>query len=189
VTNTGRPAGPPPRDADRRIADVQHTLSTERHVWLATAAGDAPHLVPLAYVWDGTELLCATKEANRSVRNLAASPTARVAVGSARDVVLIDATVTVRAPSREQPDVVAAFDRLPLNPARVPGVVLLHLRPQRILAWRGLSEIPDRVIMSHGRWITDPTQRRTGPLLEDGSSGDRGAAARVTAMPQAPRAR
>jgi hypothetical protein len=139
------------RDAERRIADVLRTLSTERHLWLATAADGAPHLVPLAYVWDGMELLCATKKANRSVRNLIASSTARVAIGTARDVVLIDAAVTVAAPDGAVPE---AFDSLPLNPARVPGVALLHLRPQRILAWRELSEMPDRVVMANGRWLT-----------------------------------
>lgn len=150
-----KPAANPPRDTARRIADVQRTLRTERHLWLATAAGDAPHLVPLAYVWDGTELLCATKKANRSVRNIAASGTARVAVGSARDVVLIDAAVTTADPASAPPEVTAAFDRLPLNPARVPGVALLHLRPRRILTWRELSEMPDRVVMCGGTWVTE----------------------------------
>src|SRR5437773_12492302 len=90
-----RAGGGPPRDAVRRIADVQQTLRTQRHLWLSTASNGQPHLVPLAYVWDGRQLLCATKAGNRSARNLCASGTAKVAIGSAQDVVLIEATVTV----------------------------------------------------------------------------------------------
>jgi hypothetical protein len=159
MPNTSRPPGASPRPAERRIADAQRTLRGERHLWLATAAEGTPHLVPLAYVWTGDELVCVTKEANRSVRNVATSGRARAAVGTARDVVLVDATVTVAAPSAVDPAVAAYFDRLPLNPARVPGVVVLRLRPYRILAWRELSEMPDRVLMTDGRWLTDDRTR------------------------------
>ncbi|RSM44863.1 hypothetical protein DMA12_15070 [Amycolatopsis balhimycina DSM 5908] len=145
---------PAPRPVERRIADLRGTLSTGKHLWLATAADGIPHLVPLAYVWDGTELFCATKEASRSVRNVADSGIARVAVGSATDVVLIDATVTISTPADAPPAVASTFAQLPLNPARVPGVVLLRLRPQRILAWRELSEMPDRLIMAAGEWVS-----------------------------------
>ncbi|MEV6846622.1 pyridoxamine 5'-phosphate oxidase family protein [Actinoplanes sp. NPDC051411] len=155
MSNSTRPPGVPPRPAERRIADAQRTLRSERHLWLATAADGTPHLVPLAYVWNHDELVCVTKEANRSVRNVVASGRARAAVGTARDVVLVDATVTVAEPSTVDPVVAAVLDRLPLNPARVPGVVVLRLRPYRILAWRELSEMPDRVIMTNGRWLTD----------------------------------
>jgi hypothetical protein len=151
-----RPGGKPPRDPARRIADVLQTLRTQRHLWLATAEGGHPHLVPLAYVWDGLQLLCVTKEGNRSVRNLRASGTANVAIGTPHDVVLIEATVTVSDPGAASAELAAAFDRLPLNPARVPGTILLHLRPERISAWRELSEMPGREVMRNGSWVTRP---------------------------------
>lgn len=149
-----RTGGAPPRELARRIADVQQMLRTEHHLWLATARGGLPHLVPLAYVWDGTHLLCATKAGNRSVANLRATGTAKVAIGSARDVVLIEAAVTVSEPGPVSDGLAATFSRLPLNPARVPGVVLLHFRPEKISAWRELSEMPDRVIMRDGAWLS-----------------------------------
>lgn len=70
---------------ENRIADVRETLRAERHLWLATAEDGMPQLVPLAYVWDGAELLCATEKDNRSVHNLAVSGKARVAVGTTGD--------------------------------------------------------------------------------------------------------
>jgi len=149
-----RPGGNPPRDLGRRIEDVQQALYTQRHLWLSTASGDRPHLVPLAYVWDGRQLLCATREGNRSVCNLRASRTAKVAIGTAHDVVLIEATVTVSDPGTAPAELAAAFDRLPLNPAKVPGTVLLHLRPTRISAWRELAEMPGREVMRNGSWLT-----------------------------------
>src|SRR4051794_30221955 len=93
--STARPRGNPPRERARRIADVREALRAGRHLWLSTAGDDRPHLVPLAYVWDGEQLFCATKEANRSVRNLRSSGMAKVAIGTAQDVVLIEADVTV----------------------------------------------------------------------------------------------
>lgn len=165
-----RPGSNPPRDPASRIADVQETLRTQRHLWLSTASDGQPHLVPLAYVWDGRQLLCATKESSRSVRNLRAAGAAKAAIGTAQDVVLIEATVTVSEPASAPADLVAAFNRLPLNPARVPGVVLLHLRPQKISAWRELSEMPDRVVMKNGTWLAGDHDLSEGPR-EDQNAG------------------
>ncbi len=154
VRRPGRPGGKPPRPLADRIADVQETLRTQRHLWLSTARDGQPHLVPLAYVWDGRQLLCATKAGNRSVRNLRDSGAAKIAIGTAQDVVLVDAAVRIGDPASAPPEVVSCFDRLPLNPTRVPGVVLLHLRPMKISAWRELSEMPDRVVLRDGSWLT-----------------------------------
>lgn len=150
-----RPGGKPPREPARRIADVRETLRTQRHLWLSTADDGRPHLVPLAYVWDGGQLVCATKEGNRSVRNLRDSGAAKVAIGSAQDVVLIEADVTISDPRSASAELAAAFDHLPLNPTRVPGVVLLLLRPKKISAWRELSEMADRVVMRNGSWLDE----------------------------------
>lgn len=149
------PGGQPPRDLADRIVDVRATLRAQRHLWLATAKDGRPHLVPLAYLWDGTELVCVTKESNRSVRNLCASSVVTVAIGTAQDVILIEADATVGDPDEAGPELAAALESLPLNPARVPGVVLLRLRPRKISTWRDLSEMADRVIMNDGTWLGD----------------------------------
>jgi hypothetical protein len=149
----GRPGGNPPRTPAARIADVQETLRAQRHLWLATAKDGRPHLVPLAYVWDGAELVCVTKQTTRSARNLAESGLVKVAIGTAQDVILIEADATVGDPDEAGPELAAALESLPLNPTRVPGVVLLRLRPRTISTWRDLSEMADRVIMHNGVWL------------------------------------
>ena len=145
---------PPPRTIAQRCADVRERLAAEHHLWIATGDGDrGAHLIPLAYAWDGTRLTVATRERNKTVRNVVRSGRARVALGSPTDVVVIDATVTRSDADPHDPALDATFSRLPLDPRRVPGVVCLHLRPVRIQAWRNLPEIAGRTIMRDGRWL------------------------------------
>ena len=65
------------------------------------------YLVPLSYVWDGTALTMANLEASPTGRNLAATGKVRLAIGTTRDVVLIEGSVqtfsreTWRKPRRE----------------------------------------------------------------------------------------
>ncbi|MCO1580332.1 pyridoxamine 5'-phosphate oxidase family protein [Crossiella sp. SN42] len=140
----------PPRPPELRAADVRELLRTERHLWLATANGRGPHLVPLAFTWDGTHVYATTKRRNRSIGNLAGDGRVRLAVGSTRDVVLLDATASVHPPGELPPECTAG---LPLDPGRVPGAVVLRLTPHRIQAWRGLPEIPGRTVMAEGSWL------------------------------------
>ncbi|WP_163566674.1 pyridoxamine 5'-phosphate oxidase family protein [Fodinicola feengrottensis] len=123
-------------------------LRTERNGWLATAdSAGGPHLVPLAYVWDGSQIVMSTKEAARTVRN---GGRARLALGSPTDVVLIDGDLCVLpATANVTPEAV----RLPLHPSRVPGCVYLVLKPRRVLAWRDRSEMRERVVMASGHWL------------------------------------
>jgi nitroimidazol reductase NimA-like FMN-containing flavoprotein (pyridoxamine 5'-phosphate oxidase superfamily) len=49
--------------AERRKAATER-LRSNTNLWLATASdGRGPHLIPLAYWWDGTRLTTATFEA------------------------------------------------------------------------------------------------------------------------------
>jgi hypothetical protein len=127
-------------------------LGTERHLWLASAAGSLAHLIPVAFAWDGAVITMVTRRGSRTARNLRESGHARVALGSPRDVVIIEGTVSFSEPATAPPDVRAAFASLPLNPERLPGAIGVHLTPLRILAWRGLAEIADRTIMADGHW-------------------------------------
>jgi hypothetical protein len=154
VRRPGPPPDPPPaRDAAQRKADVLDRLSTDRHCWLATAGDTGAHMIPLACVWDGTRLVMATHDRNRTVRNLRAHPGARAALGSPLDVLLVDGEVTI-VPHRELPgDAPAVLADLPVNPSRVPGCVYLFLTLRTVLAWRHRGEIPDRTVMENGRWL------------------------------------
>lgn len=146
------PPGPPPRDAAARKADVLRMLETERHLWLASASTGRPHLIPIAYAWDGTRLVVLTRRATRTVRNLRRTGRARVAIGTTRDVVLIDAAVTLSEPAQAGPELSELLARLPLDPARVPGAIVVHLAPQRIQTWRGLAEMAGRIVLDDGVW-------------------------------------
>ena len=150
---TGPPPQVAPRDPAVRKQDVLALLATERHVWLSSASGDRPHLVPLAYVWDGVELTLATRAGTRTARNLRASGWARAALGTTRDVVMLQGPVSFTDPATATEGELARFGGLPIDPARVPGMLGLHLRPERIQAWRAMSEIPQRALMVEGRWL------------------------------------
>ena len=141
-----------PRSPGKRRADVLHLLSTERQLWIASAADDRAHLIPLAFAWDGTTITMVTRRTSRTVQNLRKSPHARAAIGSPRDVVLIDGPVSFMEPAGAPPALLALFATLPLNPEKVPGAIGVHLLPRRSMAWRGLAEIGDRTIMADGHW-------------------------------------
>ncbi|MCC2274779.1 pyridoxamine 5'-phosphate oxidase family protein [Streptomyces sp. ET3-23] len=143
----------PPRPVAQRREDVLALLETERHLWLASADADRPHLVPFAYAWDGECLTILTRRTSRTVRNLQGSGLARVALGTARDVVLVDAAPEFIEPEEADERTSALFASLPMDPRRVPGVIGVRLRPRRILAWRSLSEMRDRVVMRDGHWV------------------------------------
>ncbi|WP_067491166.1 pyridoxamine 5'-phosphate oxidase family protein [Actinomadura hibisca] len=145
--------GAPPRSPAQRKQDALDLLATVRHTWAATGGEKGAHLVPLACVWDGGRVVMSTKAASLTARNLAANGTVRLAFGTAEDVVLLDGEAAL-VQAADVPDADrAALAALPLDPGRVPGCVYLFVVPRRVLAWRHLGEMADRVIMSDGRWV------------------------------------
>jgi hypothetical protein len=73
----------------QRHADTLEKLQTDQDVWVATAdAGGVAHLVPLSLCWYRDEVIVATEATNRTVRNMAASGQARLALGPSSDVVI-----------------------------------------------------------------------------------------------------
>jgi hypothetical protein len=143
----------PPRSLAQRRDDVLHMLAAERHLWIASAADGLPHLIPLAFAWDGTTIIFVTRRTSRTVQNLRKSARARAALGSSRDVVIIEGPVSFTEPADADAGLRAVLATLPLDPEKVPGAVGVHLMPQRILAWRGLNEIGSRTIMAGGQWL------------------------------------
>jgi nitroimidazol reductase NimA-like FMN-containing flavoprotein (pyridoxamine 5'-phosphate oxidase superfamily) len=141
------------RDTTQRIADVRGALGAESDVWLATSGESGPHLVPISFVWTGTEIVVATPEANRSATNLIERPRCRLALGSTSDVVLIDGSARPVAVDSE-PYASTFMTRLGWDPRwnDEPYVYLVNT-PSRILAWRSEAEIADRAIMRRGVWV------------------------------------
>ena len=67
----------PKRDLAARLRDTLGRLQGDVDVWVSTARGDIPHLIPLSFLWDGGRLLLATPDESVTARNLRATGRAR----------------------------------------------------------------------------------------------------------------
>ena len=144
-----------PRSAAERKADTLALLASEKDVWVATAGADGrAHLVPLSLWWDGESATVTTTANSPTTRNATASGQARLAVGTTRDVVVIDTSVEVVPTAAAPPEVRTGFvARCGWDPEDNDGEwVYLRLCPQRVQAWREADEIGGRTLMRDGRW-------------------------------------
>ena len=146
-----------PRSALQRKTDAIDKLQ-ERHadVWVATAVGGTAHLVPLSHCWDGQRIVLVTDPGSPTARNLAASRSARLALGGTRDVVMIDARLDEVVAIEDAPSQLldAYATQADWDPRLSEGsFVILLLTPQRLQAWRGADEIAGRTLMRDGEWI------------------------------------
>jgi hypothetical protein len=144
---------PEPRSREQRTADALHRLETDVDVWVATAATDGtPYLVPLSFDWDGRSLVVATVRDSPTGRNLRETATARLALGTTRDVVMVEATAEPADLDTEQADAFAR--RTGFDPRELAGYAFTRLRPVRVQAWRESNELAGRVLMRDGEWVT-----------------------------------
>ncbi len=142
---------------ERRKAAVAH-LRSDSNLWLATARdGLGPHLIPVSYWWDGTELTTATFENSRTLNNVRAQPRVRASIGSTSDVLMIDATATIVPVADVDPRAAEGYARASRNdPRSVPGFTYIRLVPNRIQVWRGPAEFAGRTVMDRGVWLDHP---------------------------------
>jgi hypothetical protein len=144
------------RAAAERRADTLARLEGDADVWVATASAGQPHLVPLSLAWDGAQVILATPAASPTARNATASGNARLALGTSRDVTIIDAAVQV-VPCQDAPEPIARCyaTRTGWDPGRdtVPHVYLIAT-PRTMRAWNSLAEITGRTIMRDGHWTS-----------------------------------
>jgi hypothetical protein len=114
-----------------------------------------PYLVPLSFDWDGDALLVATPKDSPTGRNLAATRVARLGLGHARDVSMIDGEVEILeidALPQQRGDRFAAHTGF--DPRALPTPYRWYrISPRRIQAWREVNELPDRELMREGRWL------------------------------------
>ena len=145
--------------AERRKAATER-LRSNTNLWLATASdGRGPHLIPLTYWWDGSRLTTATFEGSRTVKNVRAQPKVRAAIGTAADVLMIDATATIVtvADIADIAEVASRYAQASGNdPQSMPGFVYIQLVPERIQLWTGVAEFTERTVMRAGVWLDDP---------------------------------
>jgi hypothetical protein len=152
-----------PRTREQRKAHTLAKLAAPAaDVWVSTAAVDADgharsHLVPLSLAWIDDRVVLATEADSVTVRNMTTERKARLGLGPTRDVVMIDAEL-------EQ---VYGLDEVPAELARRYAAQaewdpresgermrFLVLRPERIQAWRDVSELAGRTLMRGGAWTT-----------------------------------
>lgn len=131
---------------------AESLLQTHHDLWLATSSGDAPHLVPLSFVWHDEQLLFATSAASRTGQNVMANGRARAAVGETRNLVIVVGSVSpVSADSRKLTRLFA--DRLGFSPSDVGREgTLFALSPIEIQTWVERAD-SDRWVMRKGSWV------------------------------------
>ncbi len=144
-----------PRSRSQRKADTLHRLATEADIWVASADGDRPYLVPLSLHWDGRHVVISAEARSRTIQNLLRTRATRLGLGPTRDVVIIDAVVTETWSSVEVPDALAeAYEqRVRWDPRRSGDYTYVQLTPRRIQAWREENEIAGRILMRDGTWL------------------------------------
>ena len=148
---------PEPRPPATRRADVLVKLTSPVvDAWVATGTVDGPYLVPLTLAWLRERIVLATDGKSRTAINLAATGTARLALGPTRDVVMIDAVLEETFPVAQAPSWVADgyAASTDWDPRTAGGsYAYLILRPDRIQAWREENELRDRTLMRNGTWF------------------------------------
>ncbi|MFG2292722.1 pyridoxamine 5'-phosphate oxidase family protein [Streptomyces sp. NPDC048603] len=145
-----------PRSRAQRRSDTEHRLTHDVDVWVASASADgAPHLVPLSFDWDGEALLAATPAESPTGRNLAATRTARLALGHTRDVAMIEGDVEVLDIGALPPHLGDRFaSRTGFDPRSLTTAYRwFRITPHRVQAWREENELAGRELMRDGRWL------------------------------------
>ncbi|HEV8175145.1 MAG TPA: pyridoxamine 5'-phosphate oxidase family protein [Actinoplanes sp.] len=149
-------APPAPRSLAQRKADTVAKLGTPAiDVWVASASGSDPHLVPLSLAWLDDRVVVAVDASSRTARNVTARGGARLALGPTRDVVMIDAVLERVVPAADPGSLAEGYARqADWDPRDAGGgYVYLVLRPDRIQAWRESNELAGRTLMRNGRWL------------------------------------
>lgn len=150
---------PGARSREERKRDTLRRLEDDVDAWIATAdpGSGSPYLVPLSFLWDGSDLLISTPEASPTSRNLQASGKVRLGIGPTRDLILIEGSaraLNADEISAELGDAFAAktgFDPRELaTPYRY-----FRIQPMRLQAWREANELEGREVMRNGAWLTD----------------------------------
>jgi hypothetical protein len=150
---------PVPRGLAERQAHARQRLGSGFQMWLATGSdGHGAHLIPVAYVWDGSVLHTATFARSRTVANIQGHPQARVALGDTADVVMIDTGASVVGAGDIGADIAERYATVSTDPRTHPeGVfVYLSLQPRRIQVWNGFHEFAGRTVLWDGRWLNEP---------------------------------
>src|ERR1700677_4486982 len=141
------------RSAEQRKSDAIEKLEKDEDVWVATAGerGTA-HLVPLSLCWHDGKIIVAVESRSRTARNASASGQARLALGTSRDAVMIDAAATVTARSGLDPAIATAYrERTGWQPgADGGGWGYILVKAATTQVWGDVAESTGRTVMRDG---------------------------------------
>jgi hypothetical protein len=145
-----------PRDARQRKQDTLARFRADDDAWVATTgASDGAYLVPLSFLWDGEAFILTTPESSRTAKNLRVTGKARLAFGPTRDVVIVDGEVEAFTLETVPANLAAAFAARQWDPRELSvRYAYFRITPYRIQAWREENELPGRLLMKNGRWLT-----------------------------------
>ncbi len=145
----------PARSRAQRRIDVLAKLRTDVDLWVASAdESGAAYLVPLSYYWDDSALTIATPRASRTAKNLVRAGWARVALGTTRDVVIIEGPVEAIPIGTDTRLEDAHAQATGFDPRTLAEVyVYLRITPHTIQAWREANELEGRQLMRRGEWL------------------------------------
>jgi hypothetical protein len=130
-------------------------LEADDDIWVATAHGDQPHLIPLSFAWDGVRVIMATPSESPTARNAATSGVARLALGTARDITVFDTAAEVVPCRAASADLADTYRRRVGWDPRDEEVehAFLIATPTMARAWRSVSELEGRTILRNGLWL------------------------------------
>ena len=143
------------RSRSQRRNDTLAKLRTDVDLWVASAdeTGGA-YLVPLSYYWNDSTLTVATPRASRTATNLVRAGWARVALGTTRDVVIIEGPVETIPIGTDSGLEEAHAQATGFDPRTLADeYVYLRITPDSIQAWREANELAGRQLMRGGEWL------------------------------------
>jgi hypothetical protein len=146
----------PARTRRQRKADLLTRLEKDMDAWFATSSVDGePYLVPLSFLWADESILVSTIHSNPTAVNFRETGRVRVALGLARDVYLIDASVGEVAEESISEETGDAFaSKCKFDPRKLQSYHFYRVVPKTVQSWRELNELADRDIMTDGNWLT-----------------------------------
>ena len=143
------------RSVEQRKKDVLAELEKQGHYWLTTAeVGGRPHVIGVAGLWDGSQMIITTLGTSRSARNMAMNPRVVLAWGDPADAIVIQAGVIDSSAVEDSHQIADEWKQAMGWDAReMEGWMFFRLRPTHIQAFRGYDEIAGRDVMIRSRWV------------------------------------
>ena len=136
--------------------DTRQRLEHDVDAWVATTSPDSPWLIPLSFLWHEDRLLFATNANSPTAVNIGLVRRVRVALGTVRDVVIIDGDAELAPSATLSSAEVEAYTTKHNSDMRTWADTVIHVDPRRVQAWREENEIAGRTIMRIGVWVSSP---------------------------------